>query len=488
MMKSELKLQQRNVIQTHKKPSPIIAIKNLTWKPARISNDKIYDIWVEFDFTAKNGAKRAYITLKPLKYANLPANIFPYENDRQISINLYGVKNGKIKVRFNNLKGGREYHIKAKIVDLRDEQKTRNAKTNYIRQFENFGKTVLRSGIIVGVTYKVMMGYYIDWKTWGPFSVHPLLGEYDSLDPIVIAKHIDWITGHGINCLFLGWGIDDEELNLQNHMNILKFLSNNITSQVMISIGYDISRLDYAGIRSDENGLKYLTDEARWKTIVGDFKLMSMDLFGRKNFLKIEGRPVVYFYGSDALRGNVKAFLSKINNEAGYHIYFISDHAHPWAAEWVREAEPRGEWKELAYALLFDAWSVWAGGWWSPVKEPLNQNYPKFLDKGYNIWRKIANKYRKQLVPSIIPGFVELRDPEWLKNYGNLPRDVGMFKKLLKIALRYATRKDGYKIIRIDEFNEFGEGTAIEPTIEEGFTYLEAVQEVLLNVISENKP
>ena len=43
-------------------------------------------------------------------------------------------------------------------------------------------------------------------------AVHPIVGKYDVRDPTVIAKHIDWTTGHGIIVLIL-LGIGPLELD-----------------------------------------------------------------------------------------------------------------------------------------------------------------------------------------------------------------------------------------------------------------------------------
>jgi hypothetical protein len=55
-----------------------------------------------------------------------------------------------------------------------------------------------------------------------------------------------------------------------------------------------------------------------------------------------------------------------------------------------------------------------------------------------------------------------------------------MFKNMLLVSLKYAISNKEIKIVRIDTFNEFGEATGIEPSTEEGFTYLQALKSVLL--------
>jgi hypothetical protein len=98
------------------------------------------------------------------------------------------------------------------------------------------------------------------------------------------------------------------------------------------------------------------------------------------------------------------------------------------------------------------------------------------LEKGYSVWSELANKYNRYFIPSIIPGFINLRD----LSYPILPRNLKMFNKELEVALQYASSPTkNVSMIRVDTFNEFGEATGIEPTQEEVHSYIE----VLFNLL-----
>jgi hypothetical protein len=51
-----------------------------------------------------------------------------------------------------------------------------------------------------------------------------LLGKYDTLDEIVIAKHVDWATGHGIDAFLMNWNGADKgsDENIKYIMETLK--------------------------------------------------------------------------------------------------------------------------------------------------------------------------------------------------------------------------------------------------------------------------
>jgi len=471
MMKSELKLQQRNVIQTHKKPSPIIAIKNLTWKPARISNDKIYDIWVEFDFTAKNGAKRAYITLKPLKYANLPANIFPYENDRQISINLYGVKNGAIKVRFNNLKGGREYNIKVELYDLKGKGVKKEIKTTYIREYENLAKQLKTI---------VMTPYYLwyrkDLSNWRDGHKYmPLLGEYRSNDPIVMSKHIDWATGHGIKCFMVSWsGLSDDNQYFDNNLKLL--FNNPLINDIKISLLYESTVLKTTG-NPEAPWEKDLSDPENQKKLLTHFEYLSRNYFIRSQFFRLNSEPFIYLYDSAAYIGNVKDTITHIREQVKSiikeDIFLVSDHAQiipitsndPYWNYWFENAKQ------------FDGITSWLGEY-SGNGEYLGGSYEKQAELLYSKWSAWAKKNNKVLIPYITPEF----DDRYV-NWGNpnsipLERTPEKFKKRLEIALKHCDPI--HKIIFVGTWNDFFESTTLEPSKEYGFTYLRILKESLI--------
>jgi hypothetical protein len=60
-----------------------------------------------------------------------------------------------------------------------------------------------------------------------------------------------------------------------------------------------------------------------------------------------------------------------------------------------------------------------------------------------------------------------------------------MFREILEISFKYSYTPQGIKILKIDTFNEFGEATGIEPTIEEGFSYLSVLKDFLQKYLSK---
>jgi hypothetical protein len=457
-------------------------IKNLSFSPSKVVNDKIYDLSVQLEVISPlNTLEKVEVKLIPVEYEYFITDygmrkedyslVFPPEETRVVKLNPKGLEKEIFEVNFKDLKGGKEYLIKVEAKDSDGNVKTEEIKTLYIREFENLGRLLYDKGIIIGVTYYPLYPDPHPWEWLEPMAVHPLLEKYDVRDIIVIAKHIDQATGHGINTFVFSWGIfeSNEKANKRIHENILNFLSHPFSNQIYFYLLYELPhRLSAGNVTADEYGYYNLSDSNKWKVVVEDFKLFNKDFFQKENYIKIQNKPVVYLYWSKSLRGNITTFLEDIRKTSENSIFLIGDHAEPGSATWIKEGHPFIE----EYVKHFDGWSTWAAGWPDPhIEEPYKEKFPKFLEKGYSMWRELATKYNRTFITSIIPGFINLRDP----NFPRLPRDLDMFNEELKVALQYATTINGKRIIRIDTFNEFGEATGIEPTKEEGFSYLQTI-------------
>jgi hypothetical protein len=184
-------------------------ILNFGWKPTKVINDKIYDINVSFEVASPlNSLREVEVMLIPVEYRYFITKygmreedyhkVFPKEEVRSIKIKPRNLEREMFSVDLEDLKGGREYIVKARVEDVAGSEKVVEVKTPYIRQFENLGRELYEKGIIVGASY--MSGYY-PWQT----------------DEIVQWKHVDWAGYAGINVFFIGagawedWKINGEE-------------------------------------------------------------------------------------------------------------------------------------------------------------------------------------------------------------------------------------------------------------------------------------
>jgi hypothetical protein len=396
----------------------------------------------------------------------------------------------KFSVPIKDIVGGREYKIVALVRDLAGNEKIVEVKTPYIRQFENFGKELYDKGIIVAATYYPLYPDPHPWEWLEPMAVHPLLGKYNVRDPIIVAKTIDMFSGYGGNTLFLDYGIFQEdqpnEIILQNIKTILSY---DISRQIYFSIMYELpARAKRAGlIINDEFIYNDETDLENLKIILEDFRRLS-SLFNNDNFLKLNGKPVIYIYEGQGVRGDVSKFFERIRecikSATSLQPYIIVDYATPLSVPpWQPYPTDPGR---LERALNVEGWTAWWAGYYldRPEREYFN-NFEDYVENGYKIWSMLARENSRDFITSVLPGWVDLRHPE---SHVPLSRDLNRFKKLIEIALSYSTSPNGNfkKFIRIDTYNEWGESTGIEPTIEEVMTYLNTLKSVLKRYLSKS--
>jgi len=209
--------------------STLPEISDLAWIPARENLDKIYDINVTF-IAEDDKTPIAYAELRFIpveyhymveKYGMRPEDypkVFPPDKERFFILTPIDGEFDSLEERFSvpikDIVGGREYKIVALVRDLAGNERTVEVKMPYMRQFENIAE---KDDVTISVLYLLWWGKDDNWKDYRG-GIFPLLGKYSSKDTIVINKHIDWATGHGIDLFLVQWsGIDYQDEAFKSH-------------------------------------------------------------------------------------------------------------------------------------------------------------------------------------------------------------------------------------------------------------------------------
>jgi archaellum component FlaC len=144
-------------------------IKTLYYKPSKVVNDKIYDLSVTLEVISPlNTLKEIEVKLIPVEYRYFITDygmreedydkVFPKEEIKKIKLQPKGLEREMFNVTFTDLKGGKEYLIKAIAKDVADGTNSEERKTPYIREFENIAP-------LDDMT--VIADYYV-WYGWPP--------------------------------------------------------------------------------------------------------------------------------------------------------------------------------------------------------------------------------------------------------------------------------------------------------------------------------
>ena len=458
---------------------------SLSYTPVRVINDKVYDIRV--DVEVSNPRKQlltVQVSLLPVAYEHLPSEAFPKEDPRATTLQPAGPEKEILSTVFSDLKGGREYGLRAVAADSSGMVDERTSRTNYIREFENLGAILESKGVTVIADYYT---WYESpgkpnaaWGAQGTQHAHvymPLLGEYDSADPTVIARHIDWATGYGINAFAISWcGETSTNPNSPganpNDLPKLEgaFLQHRMLNQMKFFVLYENN--DRLKIQNpddpSEKWVEDLDDPFNRDRLVSDFEYLT-EYFTHPSYLRVDGRPVMIFDYMASFRGDVRGVFRRVRDsvKADHHTepYLVNDLAmrayypeeiinssHPHIQQIVESTDAIGYGTPYCY-LCYD------------------------LEEPYRLWHAAAVKYGKDYLPYSMPGFEP--SPNVLPNAQPVHRDPEVFRKLITHSIRYATRG----MVGIKAFNEWYWGHQIEPATEYGFTYLQSVRDCAMKLL-----
>jgi len=466
------------------------SIDNLNWVPIRENLDKIYDINVTFvardDKTPISYAELHFIPVEYYymieKYGMRPEDypkVFPPDKERDFVLTPVDGKFDSLEERFSvpikDIVGGREYRIVALVRDSAGNERTVEVKTPYIRQFENIAK---KDNITVSVLYLLWWGKGDNWKSYKG-NVFPLLGNYSSKDILVINKHIDWATGHGIDLFLIQWsGKDYQDEALKYY-----FLNADLVKRgnIKFAILYEtIWRL------KNSNPGWNLSDPENVKILNNDISYLAENYFSHPSYFRIGNRPLLYIYESKGFFGDISQI--RILKER-YNLFLVSDHAHPLADPEtifpqnnplaVRWGDAAGQFDAIMPAAgLYDGF-LWYRNYFkgSQVENPVdNRKWLEFKKIGNEKWSNFCNN-KLVFIPSVTTGisyrYALWGNPEWPR----IERNPQQFKERLEFELKYLDKN--YRILFITEFNNFFEEALVEPDSEYGFGMLLALKEVL---------
>lgn len=254
-------------------------------------------------------------------------------------------------------------------------------------------------------------------------SIHyPVLGAYDNRDPELMRQHIKWALEAGINVFIIDWwgdhfGTQYTDISMEMMMDLNEEENLGMKFCILVdgrggtNLEWTVRRLEYAITKYG----------------------------GRSSYLKLQGFPVFFFYATKNIHTleDWKSIVDRVRLD-GYHALFFCD---SFSEE---------------YAEVFDGFQNY-----SPFFRNLVNNY-----NIYNFIADLARQYNLTCGLAAIPGF----DNTMVFQPGEtLARDAGSIYN----ATWEAIFSSGCNWALVCSWNEWHEGTEIEPSLEYGDYYLE---------------
>jgi len=267
-------------------------------------------------------------------------------------------------------------------------------------------------------------------------------GLYDSMNPEVVRRHLDQSRQAGIDGWIFSWfGIESETDKLDFVLSVIE----EHDPDFKVTVYYETIPGCSGYSQCTEVGRK-----DRINAVVKDFKYLEENFFSHPAFLHADGRPVVFIYSRAMLQGTADwpSILKRFKRE-GMNYYLSADAGWTWVQPFVPLGFDQVHFYNQLNQLL--------------VLSPGLLKYGPFV--------KGAHFYGRDAAVTVIPGYDDHLVPG--RRPLLLPRDNGeTYRKVWENAL--AADPDW---ILITSFNEWYEGTEIEPSEEYGDQYLDLTAE-----------
>jgi hypothetical protein len=305
-----------------------------------------------------------------------------------------------------------------------------------------------------------------------PFE--PALGHtYTSSDSRVLQQQIDWAADYGVDAFSLEWttprGIGTSG-SLEDNIDDAFLKAPNL-ARIRWCIFYDtILRItqDPAVNADFSNGVNF-DDPKVYNAFVSDFDHFSTKYFAQPQYLKIDGRPVIYIYAAWNFHGNFAGAIKDARTKAlaqGYDVFIVGDvlAADRFSTSLVSQFDANTAFTFLIQGL--------------PIGLDMGTAAPA-IDKFFQSWRSKIQGMK-------VVGRDDLVNfqPGWAPQFDNRLFDaansiyVPALSKDQVTAMAQVARGNAetvgslnQRLIWVNTWNNWAEATTIEPTANQGSKY-----------------
>lgn len=293
-------------------------------------------------------------------------------------------------------------------------------------------------------------------KNWGR---KPLLGYYKEGSPEVMDWQIKWCLEHGITFLIFDWYWVQGNRMLEHALHDA-FLKSRYGDMMKFSL-----------LWANHNPPKTSSLE----DLLNLTRFCIDKYFRLPNYLRIDDKPTLFIFTPRQLtddlgvEGVKEAFakMRELCQQEGLNGLFIIGCMHD--SDWDLRVM-----KEEGYDAVSGYNYPWAGAGPDDKRAP----YDDMLEGHLRIWKNIVEKGYDYIVPTT-PGW----DPRPWHGTNTLVRTnptPASFERMLSLAKEFIEEKNLRKMVIIEAWNEWGEGSYIEPSREWGFAYLDAIRNVFV--------
>jgi hypothetical protein len=314
----------------------------------------------------------------------------------------------------------------------------------------------------------------------------PLWGYELDNDPKVVEKWIDVATDHGVNVFVYDWYWYEEGPYLESALNdgFLKAKNNSKMQFYIMWANHDVKHNYWNYHRYGDDTSILWNAKVDWKNYKIIVERIIQQYFKRPNYLKFKGEPVFSIYSIDKLLESFGGSVEETRKALDYLREEVKKAGFPglhiqWnqgGGSMMSEARAN-QFRERVKAMGFNSVALYNMGGRS-------EDYISYGTNSIKIRQQLDALLEVPVFPCVSIGWDDTpRFPakgiKDVVHYNNTPRS---FATLLSKAKKYAdSHPEQPKLITINAWNEWVEGSYLLPDMLNGFDYLEAVKAVMIS-------
>ena len=314
----------------------------------------------------------------------------------------------------------------------------------------------------------------------------PLWGYELDNDPKVVEKWIDLATNHGVNVFVYDWYWYDEGPFLESALNdgFLKAGNNEKMQFYIMWANHDV-KYNYWNVHRYKDNTEILWDaKVDWKNYQIIVDRVINQYFKRPNYFKINGEPVFSIFSVDKLLESFGGSIEEARTALNYFRDEVKKAGFPGLhIQWnqgggsLKSESAAEQFAKSVKAMGFNSVSMYNMG-------GLAEDYIVYGNNSIKIREQMDAILDVPVFPCVSIGWDDTpRFPAKgihdVVHYHNTPQS---FATLLAKAKEYAdSHPEQPKLITINAWNEWVEGSYLLPDMLNGFGYLDAVKEVILD-------
>lgn len=314
----------------------------------------------------------------------------------------------------------------------------------------------------------------------------PLWGYELDNDPEVVERWIDVAIDHGVNVFVYDWYWYEEGPYLESALNdgFLKARNNSKMQFYIMWANHDVKHNYWNYHRYGEDESILWDAKVDWKNYKIIVDRVINQYFKQPNYFKINGEPVFSIFSIDKLKESFGGSVEETRKALDYFRDEVKKAGFPGLhIQWnqgggsLMSKEKAQEFKKNVRSMGFNSVAMYNMG-------GMAEDYLVYGSNSIKIREQMNEILDVPVFPCVSIGWDDTpRFPaKGIKDtvhYNNTP---GSFAALLSKAKEYADQHPGQtKLITINAWNEWVEGSYLLPDMLHGFDYLEAVKDVFID-------